>query len=292
MNEIDRHDPIGCPDAEMLAAWSEGGLRIDERSRIEEHAAACGRCQAHLAALTRTAGTGPNEVSPRAKTFRLWPWLVPTAGAAAAVTVWIIVQSPPAVQGPREEAPQVQAREEADRAAAAPAPEAERRESRQAASSRVDRAPERKLEALAKDRRDRPASNEAPPASAPAAPPPVAAQETVPMSSMARVGDAAAIGNLVVQRSPEGRITWETQREGIYAQLTAGASPSPDVIWLVGKRGLVLLSIDGRSWRRLPFPDAVDLTGVDASSDRAATVTTADARVFTTSDGGASWHRR
>lgn len=293
MNELDRHDPMGCPDAEMLAAWAEGGLYPDERARVEGHSAACGRCQARLAAIARTATAMPNEV-PHGKRLRLWPWLVPAAGAAAAVTVWVIVQGPQpsSVPEPRPQQTEAQARDEADKPAAAPAPvEEERLESRQAASPRANRAPERKLDALAKERRDRNAASEAPAAVAPAAPPPASPHETTPMSA-ARAADASAASDLVVHRSPEGRVTWEAQREGIYTQLTAGSSPSPSVIWLVGKGGLVLLSTDSRSWRRLPFPEPVDLTGVEASSDTTATVTSADARVFTTSDGGASWQRK
>jgi photosystem II stability/assembly factor-like uncharacterized protein len=60
----------------------------------------------------------------------------------------------------------------------------------------------------------------------------------------------------------------------------------------VGRGGLVLLSTDGRSWRRLRFPEAIDLTGIDASSATTAAITTVDARVFTTSDGGETWQRK
>jgi photosystem II stability/assembly factor-like uncharacterized protein len=109
---------------------------------------------------------------------------------------------------------------------------------------------------------------------------------------MQRRVNAFEIRGLVVHRSPEGRVTWEAAREGISAQLTAGASPSPSVIWLVGKGGLVLLSTgDGSTWRRLPFPESADLTAIEASSDTTAIVTTADGRTFGTSDGGVTWTR-
>jgi len=92
-----------------------------------------------------------------------------------------------------------------------------------------------------------------------------------------------------IQRSTDGGATWQPQSPGVDAQLTAGASPQPSVCWLVGRGGIVLLSTDGQSWRRVPFPEAVDLVSVRASSATSASVTTADGRVLTTSDGGATW---
>jgi photosystem II stability/assembly factor-like uncharacterized protein len=52
-----------------------------------------------------------------------------------------------------------------------------------------------------------------------------------------------------------------------------------------------LLSIDGRSWRRVTFPETVDLRAVTAADVDNATVTTADGRVFVTVDGGQTWSR-
>ncbi len=310
MNQFNSHDPIGCPDAELLAAWSEGGLGAGERSRLEEHAATCGRCQAQLAALARMAAADAHRV-PREKRLRLWPWLVPAAGAAAAVTVWVMVQQVPRTPERNQQAPQVLAREEADKPMAVPAPIAPAPIApapitpapiTPIAPAPANPAARQKVGALAKEeRRDRLASpkksleggdaaREAPAAAAPAAPP--AALSEALQSRAARAADASAIGGLVVQRSPEGGVTWESQSGGISAQLTAGASPSPSIIWLVGKDGLVLLSTDSRSWKRVPFPESVDLAGIEASSDTTATVTTADARIFATADGGLTWQRK
>jgi hypothetical protein len=94
-----------------------------------------------------------------------------------------------------------------------------------------------------------------------------------------------------VQRSADGGSTWRSEATGTTAPLTAGASPSPSVCWLVGPSGTVLLSIDGRSWRRLAFPEAVDLRSVTASDSENATVTAADGRAFVTTDGGQNWSR-
>jgi hypothetical protein len=103
-------------------------------------------------------------------------------------------------------------------------------------------------------------------------------------------GNAGNPGN-VVQRSIDGGTTWQTQEIGASLPLTAGASPSPSVCWLVGPAGTVLLSTDGRSWQRLAFPETVNLVSVTATDARIATVTANDGRRFTTTDGGLTWAR-
>jgi photosystem II stability/assembly factor-like uncharacterized protein len=61
------------------------------------------------------------------------------------------------------------------------------------------------------------------------------------------------------------------------------------VCWIVGRSGVVLLTTDGFTWRRVPFPLTGDLRAVSATDGQTASVTTADGRVLTTTDGGASW---
>ena len=46
-----------CLDAEMLAAWVEGGLVGGQLTAAQEHVAGCSACQATLAALVRTTPT-------------------------------------------------------------------------------------------------------------------------------------------------------------------------------------------------------------------------------------------
>ena len=92
-----------------------------------------------------------------------------------------------------------------------------------------------------------------------------------------------------VERSVDGGTTWQTQSTGVRATLTAGAAPSPTICWLVGPGGIVVVSIDGRSWQRVGFPESIDLTSVRASDGANATVTAADGRTFTTIDGGKTW---
>jgi photosystem II stability/assembly factor-like uncharacterized protein len=66
-------------------------------------------------------------------------------------------------------------------------------------------------------------------------------------------------------------------------------APSVSVCWLIGRGGVILRSVDGLRFVRVSFPEATDLAAIRATDARQATVTTADGRVFTTTDGGVSW---
>jgi hypothetical protein len=97
----------------------------------------------------------------------------------------------------------------------------------------------------------------------------------------------------VVQQSTDGGASWTNQytlTEGM--ELTAGGSASREVCWFVGRAGAIVVTTNGRTWRTLRFPETIDLVSVDVTDARSARVTTADGRVFSTTDGGASWTRR
>ena len=108
-----------------------------------------------------------------------------------------------------------------------------------------------------------------------------------------------------IQRSTDGGATWtaestraqglgllqRTESSQVALMLTAGSAPARDICWIVGRAGTVLLSIDGTSWQRRPFPEPVNLTAVRATDARTAIVTTEDGRQFSTADGGATWSK-
>jgi Putative zinc-finger len=96
-------------------------------------------------------------------------------------------------------------------------------------------------------------------------------------------------GASVVERSGDGGRTWQQVALDAAVTVRAGSAPSSDVCWLVGPAGVVLLSTDGRTFRRLRFPEPADLTSVRATDARRAVVTTADGRRFATTDGGDTW---
>jgi hypothetical protein len=86
--------------------------------------------------------------------------------------------------------------------------------------------------------------------------------------------------------------TWTTAPVGDAGGLVAGASPAPQVAWIVGRRGLVLLTTDGTNFTRLLFPESVDLTAVAPVDAQRAIVTTIDGRTFETDDSGRNWRIR
>lgn len=88
-----------CLDADALAAWMDGRLGVAALARAEAHAAACGHCQAMLAAMARAAGAAPApEVGAPARSGfrRLLPWAAPLTAAATAAALYIAVRPPAA----------------------------------------------------------------------------------------------------------------------------------------------------------------------------------------------------
>jgi photosystem II stability/assembly factor-like uncharacterized protein len=57
----------------------------------------------------------------------------------------------------------------------------------------------------------------------------------------------------------------------------------------VGRAGVVLVTVDGVTWQRVPFPAASDLVSVTAESATVATVRTDSGTRYTTRDRGKSW---
>jgi hypothetical protein len=142
---LDRLNPQSakdCPDADVIAAYSDRALGADESAQCENHFAACGRCRNILRVLAAAsdAPLAENEVAqlgqlvsavrapveitagaakrPRSKVVN-WStrWLAPAFGVAAVLTVWFVMRPPwrtmdrsgsPTLiaQAPREEMPE------------------------------------------------------------------------------------------------------------------------------------------------------------------------------------------
>ncbi len=314
-----------CLDADTLAAWADEALDARERAGAEAHAADCVRCQALLAAMVRTLPLAAAAKSP----WRLpaLGWLVPFTVAATALVIWVAVPSrePAKISDGGAEAVDQSAPARVPAPVAAPLADA-----RTKASSAVERPrevagqqnvaapvaippPVPAVASAFDDLRERrevaSLEKQAPPAEAAGAsavggaaggivgsPGPAralafaSAPERIIVSSNPSTRFRVLRGG-GVQRSADAGATWRTEVTGTTETLTAGSSPSPSVCWLVGPAGMVLLSTDGRSWRRLAFPEAFDLRSVDATDEESATVTTADGRAFVTTDAGRTWSR-
>lgn len=310
--------PGSCLDPETLAAWIDGSLAGGQLTAAREHLADCVDCRATLAAFARTASP---EVLPepwwrRGSTAR---WLVPVAATATVVAIWVAVPRDEYTRQPEQAAtavgqvaaPRTESTAEptarADRQSPAPAAGAEARPPEQAAPElRREAAAAKAAPADEKEVRDNASL-----AAGNAAPAPQSAAPDSTIAGTARVGarlesvsqapprieivspDASIRWRIgpagVAEYSRDAGAKWEATSTGVGTDLVAGASPSGDVCWVVGRAGTVLLTTDGRKWQRLMFPAAVDLVAIQATDARTATVTATDGRRFTTVDGGTTW---
>jgi hypothetical protein len=317
-----------CLDADTLAAWADGGLAMDELAAAGEHVSNCARCQALLVAIIQSA---PAETVAEPWWRRRWAFgvLIPATAVAAALMLWTVVprdaqrvsieQAPAQVKAdaplpsvareqPRE-APQILAERGPGSSVAQGKLQSRADESRvKTKDENADVALERNRSSSANGRRAEGAGIV-----------PETAQPA-PSAALGRTANAVqpsrdAIAGFVakessaeivspdrstrwrfgppgsVEFSNDGGSTWQTLSTGVSTGLTAGASPSSSVCWLVGRTGTVVRTTDGRRFERVAFPESVDLIAISAVDARTATVTTADGRRFSTADGGLTWRQ-
>ena len=87
-----------------------------------------------------------------------------------------------------------------------------------------------------------------------------------------RVGAAGRI-----ERSTDRGQTWQQQASGVTAELLAGSAVSNDVVWVVGRAGLILRTTNGQQWQRVTPPGGApaDWGAVTARDAMSATVVSA-----------------
>jgi hypothetical protein len=321
-----------CLDAETLAAWTAGGLTGTALEAVQLHVADCARCQSLAGTLARISSTVP-QAEPVPPSRRWLAWFIPLTAAATAVALWFavpgnpgapatVVSRAPISEAPasdtfalRDSAPSAE-RQAPESAAPGPAPQAAEVRREGARSNTLDQPAAAgslaKEEAVGRDLAKDKVETFQPPA-APAAAAAVAPQ-AAPSNQRAdsarsalRAATVAApeivspdpavrwrILGAAVQHSSNGGSTWETVPIGVAAELTAGAAPATTVCWLVGRNGVVLVTTDGQTWRRLPFPEITDLSAVRTvdAGGHVASVSTTDGRTFVTTDAGATWSAR
>jgi len=98
--------------------------------------------------------------------------------------------------------------------------------------------------------------------------------------------------NRVIEYSSDGGATWRpsTGATGVQVEnILAGAAPMSPVAWMVGRRGLVLVTSDGTRFEARTPPTMVDLIGVLASDRQIAVVRGASGETWRTADGGRTW---
>jgi hypothetical protein len=131
-------------------------------------------------------------------------------------------------------------------------------------------------------------------------------RQAAPRTEPSRLAEVAGAGAMVLIETPGSETRWRLEPDGLVFRstdagkawqpahsagvtLTAGASPSPKVCWLVGAAGTVLLTTDGERWEARPFPERLDLVAVTGTSARQATVVAVTGARWKTEDGGETW---
>jgi hypothetical protein len=121
-----------CADAESLAAYSDRSLSASERERLETHFADCMRCQLMLADIARADESARDaKAASEVPWYRRWRIAIPALTAVAAVLVFIAIRRPANEESQRDqlvamakqEAPRMEAAEQAAPPAPAPAPQ-------------------------------------------------------------------------------------------------------------------------------------------------------------------------
>ncbi len=90
-----------CPDAEVLAAYVDGGLSEVEVAVVDGHLATCAACRSLLAALS-PAESGA-AAAPRVVPFRPrldWKWLSAAATLGGAAVLWFALPRPEVLPTP------------------------------------------------------------------------------------------------------------------------------------------------------------------------------------------------
>lgn len=319
-----------CLDAETLAAWEDGGLDAAAMETAEVHVSTCARCQSVLGAMAK-ATPAIVAVAESKSIFSWHWWFAPLAAGAAAVTLWMVVPeeqqqlatAPPAAVAPARDADRQQPAKPAgaptrpaqnavpsdkaqealqDRVSAPTASPGERDDRRE----RQTTATEKKEEA-GKVVADQPAAvaDAVAPAraaeNAPFAPTAPAAAGALQMRARAPVAPveiASADGlrrwRVVatgVEYSMDRGATWVPVRAVGTEIITGGVAVSGSICWLIGKAGVVLVTVDGMTFAKVDLPVRVDVASITATDARSAVATTADGRTFRTGDSGRNWRQ-
>jgi len=273
----------------------DGGLPDAAPATAQAHIAGCARCRALAGAMARAELATPTPAS-LGQSRRWLGWAIPLTTAAVIVIAAILPRKPvtPVTPAPAPVAPVAQPQDSSVTQAQASAPDTQRAQ-KAPARARMAQPVEPKLMA------------DAPLADKVARDEDLAKREDAKKNAehkdralVVRSTDPAVQWRAIdtrVERSIDLGNTWQaltpiTKNDETTSEVVAGHSPSATVCWFVGQRGLVWLSADGRSWKRLTFPEMTNLSAVTATDAKTATVTTADGRHFHTTDAGNTWVRR
>jgi hypothetical protein len=302
-----------CPDPELIAAYYERSAGQDELPRLDRHLSTCRACHAQLAALARE-GDSSRARMPDAPSWQFlqWRFLVPIASAVAIATAWLVARPQPpapssqvATSAPVEPAPErplTQGRDQSRGGAtasldsrdhvASPLPT---RESAVPMSAPIGPAPGPSVMRESDSRGGSAASLEGRDHN----PSPLRTNESAPRTETG----SALFATVVI--SPDPAVRWRLTRTGIERSLDAGQRWQPQVrrptaptalrkclrVMSAGRSagGSVWRTADGERWLQTSSPTTAHLVAVQARDALTATVTTADAVRYVTTDGGRTW---
>jgi hypothetical protein len=91
-----------------------------------------------------------------------------------------------------------------------------------------------------------------------------------------------------VSKSSDGGATWSQVLLEAGQFVLAGVAPTPQVCWLVGRAGLVLLTTNGQDFKSVTRPTSADLRFVRVEGNRLI-VSAVDGTSFATTDEGRTW---
>jgi len=268
------------PSDDLLLAHNDGVLFPGDRPLVEGHLKGCTRCRARLAALTDDIAVPAQVASKPAPRTREQSSTGRTFGPLlrrlAVVAALLAILGTAGVAARREIV-----RRSAEPVALAPAP------------ARPPKPSARALDVLAP-----PVAEETPEAAAASA---VASNVSPAATAAPVVSDPSAIiiaspnpdfrwrlTGLNVERTTNGGKEWLKQAVDLPRPPVGGVAPSAAVCWLVGRGGAVFVGV-GTSWKNVSMTEPVDLVRVTATDSMYATVTAADGRRFSTTDGGVRW---
>jgi hypothetical protein len=292
------------PDPEMLAAYGENSLSAHDRHRLLSHLAACADCREALYLAMPEVDTQP-VLRPSYKSPRLavrWATLAASVvilGAVLLTNREMFYQHSPSVH-PYAEAPLQKVAElkqpVVDRPADRRAPEVQ-------AAAKV-RPPVKHMTAKPQasmrfDQSDQ--VHFAAPQAGSDANQMVAGRVSSEADAISQAGQAAKAApqldwglspNGEVQRSRDFGKTWQIVPVADGSPFRAISSVGIDV-WVGGNAGALYHSRDaGQSWTKVSPLSTDDITHIEFSDPQNGLLNTATGHVWSTSDGGRSWHSK
>jgi Photosynthesis system II assembly factor YCF48 len=286
-----------CPGPDILAAYFERSLDVQESARYELHLSQCARCREQLVVLGRASVTAASDAQPQQSSSWAWLWdwrrLAPIAAGLIVVAIWMARRpiSRPASEPPQLVAmsqspntPTASSELQASPSAAAGTPNLTREKQTPKSPSGQTDALERKknqqgdfsLEAnLA---RSAASGQTAPPAAAPSksdsnALRTSAGQMTVSSDAGAAMGlEPPAVETKSRQPSAAARAVTQAlavqalDRRSVTETI---ATPDPQVLWRIAQDGFIELSQDGGiSWQKQLVDVNAQLTTGSAPSEK------------------------